>query len=232
VYQLSRERTNRESYKVGDMNIVESGLLSRLRLNVERYDLDIPLFPNQGSRLTLTPEIAGLGGDYQYLKGTASYEHYFKLPWKLVLGSETKFGAITGFGGGFTISPNDLFTAGGAYGDAVVRGYPDWQFGGLRNGHNGDGVAMFSSSLHLRYPIIDQQMYLGVFADMGNTWSSVSKVDLSDLYKGVGAGLRINLPMIGIMGLDVGYGLDPVDKRGLDNAPHGFNWHFIMNKGF
>jgi outer membrane protein insertion porin family len=91
---------------------------------------------------------------------------------------------------------------------------------------------MFATSLSLRYPIIDQTMYFGLFADMGNTWPKISGIDLGDLYKGVGGGLRINLPMIGVMGVDVGYGLDPINKKDLGGKPNGFNWHIIMNRGF
>jgi outer membrane protein insertion porin family len=232
IYQLSHERTNREKLDLGNMHIVETGWLSRMRLNIERYDLDMPLFPNEGSRLTVTPEVAGLGGSYRYLKGTVSYENYFRLPAKLVFGSEIKFGAITALGGDLIISGNDLFTGGGAYGDAVIRGYPDWAFGGYRNRNQGDGISMFAANLSLRYPIVDQQVYIGAFVDMGNTWPKISGIDLGDLYRGVGGGLRINLPMIGVMGLDVGYGLDPIDKKGFNNAPHGYEWHIIMNKGF
>ncbi|MCL2182240.1 MAG: outer membrane protein assembly factor BamA [Chitinispirillia bacterium] len=232
IYQLSHEQTNRETVSLSNMQIVETGVLSRLRLNIERYDLDMPLFPNDGSRLTITPEFAGLGGDYRYLKGTVSYENYFRLPGKLVFGSEVKFGAITKLGKDLIISGNDLFTGGGAYGDAVIRGYQDWAFGGYYNRREGDGISMFAANLSLRYPVIDQQVYLGVFMDMGNTWPRISGMDLNDLYRGVGGGMRINLPMIGVMGVDIGYGLDPRNKRDLDAKPNGVTWHIIMNKGF
>ncbi|MDR2577734.1 MAG: outer membrane protein assembly factor BamA [Chitinispirillales bacterium] len=232
IYQLSHERTNREDYNIGNMRIVETGIISRLRFNIDRYDLDMPLFPNEGSRLTITPEIAGLGGTYRYLKGTVSYENYFRLPAKLVFGSEVKFGAITRLGPNIIISGNDLFTGGGAYGDAVVRGYPDWAFGGYRHRREGDGISMFALNMSLRYPIIDQQIYIGLFSDMGNTWTSISGIDLGDLYRGVGGGIRMNLPMIGVMGVDVGYGLDPLDKSAFNSRPHGFTWHIIMNRGF
>ena len=232
VYQLSWEETTRPDTVIGELNLLETGTMSKIRFNIERYDLDMPMFPNDGSRLTVTPEIAGLGGDFRYLKGTVSYENYFRLPLKLVFGSQVTLGAITKLGESVIISGNDLFTGGGAYGDAVVRGYADWAFGGYRNWGEGDGVSMFSTNLSLRYPVIDQQVYVGMFADMGNTWPAISGIDLGDLYRGVGGGIRINLPMIGLMGVDVGYGLDPVNKNDFDAKPAGFNWHIIMNKGF
>jgi len=232
VYQLSWEETNRPDTLIGRLKVVETGTMSKLRLNIERYDLDMPMFPNDGSRLTVTPEIAGLGGDFRYLKGTVSYENYFRLPFKLVFGSQITLGAITRLGDEIIISGNDLFTGGGAYGDAVIRGYTDWAFGGYRNWARGDGISMFATNLSLRYPVIDQQIYVGAFADMGNTWPAISSIDLGDLYRGVGGGIRINLPMIGLMGVDVGYGLDPVDKSDFNGKPAGLNWHIIMNKGF
>ncbi len=231
IYQLSHERTSRAPAEIGDMKIIETGIMSKLRLNVERYDLDMPLFPNEGSRLTVTPEVAGLGGDYRYFKGTVSYENYFRLPAKLVFGSDVKLGVITGLGE-LKISRDDLFTGGGAYGDAIIRGYSDWAFGGYRRWSVGDGISMFAMNMSLRYPVIDQQIYLGIFADMGNTWPSISGIDLGDLYRGVGGGVRINLPMIGVMGVDIGYGLDPLDKSNIKGKPSGISWHIIMNKGF
>ena len=235
IYQLSHQRAtgvSRIDRTVGDMDIIETGIMSKLRLNVERYDLDIPLFPNDGSRLTLTPEIAGLGGDFRYFKGIMSYENYFRLPAKLVFGSEVKLGVITPLVGDLRISRDDLFTGGGAYGDAIIRGYSDWAFGGYRRWWLGDGISMFAVNMSLRYPIVDQQIYIGLFADMGNTWPSISGIDLGDLYRGVGGGLRINLPMIGVMGVDVGYGLDPFDRSQINAPPSGISWHIIMNKGF
>jgi outer membrane protein insertion porin family len=235
IYQLSHQRAtgaSRNNTTVGDMEIIETGIMSKLRLNVERYDLDMPLFPNDGSRLTVTPEVAGLGGDFRYFKGIMSYENYFRLPAKLVFGSEVKLGVITPLVGELKISRDDLFTGGGAYGDAIIRGYSDWAFGGYRRWWMGDGKSMFAMNMSLRYPIIDQQVYIGMFADMGNTWPAISKIDIGDLYRGVGGGLRINLPMIGVMGIDIGYGLDPLDKSGINNAPSGISWHIIMNKGF
>ena len=92
-------------------------------MKIERYDLDMPLFPTSGSKLTIIPQIAGLGGDFRYFKGTVGYEHYFPLPLKLVLGSRSKFGLITSLGGNIEISRYDLFRVGGVYvtGPARVR---------------------------------------------------------------------------------------------------------------
>ncbi|MDG5815755.1 outer membrane protein assembly factor BamA [Chitinispirillales bacterium ANBcel5] len=233
IYQLSREETNYKTDTVPELGlqIMESGTLSRLTFNIERYDFDMPLFPNSGSRLRIRPEIAGIGGDYSYLKGTFDYEHYFQLPWNLVLGSETRMGLIHNLGRDIKISRLDLFSAGGVYSDGTIRGYPDFEFGG-RYRDNGDGIAMLTSSLQLRYPLVDQQVYLALFADVGNTWSRISDMSLNDLYKGVGFGLRVNVPMLGIMGFDFAWGLDDTSRDTFREEPSGFQLHFIMNQGF
>ncbi|MBN1308822.1 MAG: outer membrane protein assembly factor BamA, partial [Chitinispirillaceae bacterium] len=214
------------SYEEGDLPIVSDipefglhiqrkGFSSRLSFTLTRYDLDIPLFPTDGSKLTLSPQITGLGGDYRSLKGTVGYEHYFPLPLKLVFGTKTKLGYITWPGRRIKISQYDLFRLGGVYwGDADLRGYEDLEFGGLSGrgkrdyGHPENGRSMFATTLELRYPLLEQQLYLGVFADGGNTWPLFSRINLFDLYKSVGFGIRINIPMLGLMGVDFGWGLD------------------------
>ena len=233
-YRFSREETSEREIHIQDKNlrIKKEGYLSQLSLKLERYDLDMPLFPSSGSRLTLLPQIAA-GGDkfFKFFKGTVGYEHYFQLPGKLVLGSRSKFGLITGLGSGIEISRLDLFRIGGVYGDGDLRGYDEYEFGGWYNSPE-KGLSMFTSTLELRYPILDQQIYLGVFADVGNTWSGLSEINFGDLYRGVGVGLRINVPMLGIMGFDFAWGLDDPRGRGLDGEPNGFQFHFLMNRGF
>lgn len=169
---------------------------------------------------------------YQYFKATAKYEHYFQLPYKFVLGSRTKLGAISGLGNKIKCTSNDLFTLGGVYEtDADLRGYKSRTVGGHTSNPE-RGLTMFASTLELRYPLLDQQLYLGAFADVGNTWARVSDMDLGDLYKGIGVGVRVNIPMLGILGFDFAWGLDDLRSNWIDKKPHGFEVHILMNKGF
>jgi outer membrane protein insertion porin family len=240
TYQLSKEK----SWYVADstssvINVLREGYLSRLSFNITRYDFDMPQFPTTGSKFVISPQIAGLGGDFSYLKGTVDYDHYFPLPFKLVLGSKSRFGLIAPLSGAIKISRYDLFKIGGVYGDADLRGYDEYSIGGYY-GKPEDGLSMFASTLELRYPLMEQQLYLGLFGDVGNTWSGLSKVDFTDLYKGVGFGVRLNIPMMGIMGFDFAWGLDK-GPRGGDNwsqksefghGRKGYQLHFLMNRGF
>jgi outer membrane protein insertion porin family len=216
--------------------VPKSGFLSRLSIDIMRYDLDMPQFPTTGSKLIISPEIGGLGGDFKYLKGVVNYGHYFPLPLKLVLGSNSKIGLISPLGDGPVKIPRlDLFKSGGVYGDADLRGYPDYAFGGYSSYFTAPyGLAMFASTIEIRYPLLEQQLYIGTFADVGNTWNGLARIDLGDLYKGFGFGIRLNIPMMGLMGFDFGYGFDDLWKRTkMDGGkPNGWQMHFLMNRGF
>ncbi len=48
------------------------------------------------------------------------------------------------------------------------------------------------------------------FVDAGNTWNTFGESDLFDLRKGIGLGVRIELPMLGVMGFDYAYGYDKI----------------------
>ena len=212
------------------------GLLSKVRLTLRRDDTDMPTFPNEGSIFDVEPEIAGLGGDYRYLKSSTSCDWYFPLFWKFVLGSHNKFGlvnALPGTGNDIRISRWDVLSAGGVwYIDGQIRGYTDQSFGGRADPQR--GKAMLALSQEIRFPLLEQTLYLSGFADMGNTWSSLQEVNMMDLYPGVGFGVRLLVPMLGLMGFDFGYGLrDPSHDNRFNVAPKPhLEFHFQMGKGY
>jgi outer membrane protein insertion porin family len=234
TYQLSKEKSYFNADSTSPLiKVLREGWLSRLSCSITRYDFDMPQFPTSGSRFVITPQIAGLGGGFKYIKGTVDYDHYFPLPFKLVLGSKTKYGLVAPLFGPIKISRYDLFKIGGVYGDADLRGYEEYSIGGFYNDRSPElGISMFASTLELRYPVLEQQLYLGVFGDVGNTWTTLAKVDFTDLYKGVGFGLRLNIPMMGIVGFDFAWRLDDLEHRAFGGNPRGFKMHFLMNRGF
>ncbi|MGD9201858.1 MAG: BamA/TamA family outer membrane protein, partial [Chitinispirillia bacterium] len=88
-------------------------------------------------------------------------------------------------------------------------------------------------SSEISFPILERQLYFGIFADAGNTWNNVRNIGFNDLYPGVGFGLRLDLPMVGLLGFDFAWPLkDPAnphfDKK-LSNKP---SVHFLMQQGF
>ncbi len=230
-YRISWEDEQYGADTLGATIYPQEGLLSRLSLTLERNDTDLPNFPTRGSNFFVTSEFAGLGGDYNYFKETVGYDAYFPLFWKFVLGTKTRFGFLGSFSDTTRVSRYDVFSAGGVYYGGVIRGYPEEAFGGRYN--PGEGNAMLTLNAELRFPVIEQQLYLGVFADMGNTWGKMSDINLSDMYRGVGVGARLLFPMIGLLGFDFAWRLDDPDGSHFDNDPKDrFQFHFLMNKGF
>ena len=229
-YRLSWEKDFRQTDNAlsdKGFEILREGLLSKLWLNIVRNDTDIPTFPNKGSILSISTQVAGIGGNYNFLKGVVSYDWYFPLFWKFVLGAKSKFGIISGLTDNTRIARSDLFATGGVYYDAPLRGYQEGQFGKYNGNH---GTAMLGFSGEVRFPVLPQQLYLAGFVDMGNTWDDIGDVDISEMYTGVGVGFRLMLPMVGLIGFDFAWGLDHPDGR--FGKKIDFQPHFQMQKGF
>lgn len=109
---------------------------------------------------------------------------------------------------------------------------------GLRGYENGSIATNASSytrlGLELRYPVLlepTSTIYLLSFIDAGNAWASVKETNPFNLKRSAGFGVRIMLPMIGLMGIDWGYGFDKVYTNGvLQKAGGKFN--FIIGQEF
>jgi outer membrane protein insertion porin family len=224
-----------ETHFSNGIHLQPHGLQSKLKFTLRRDDTDMPTFPTQGSIISASPEVAGLGGDYQYLKTILSYDTYFPVFWKFVLGAHSKYGLINAVPwspGDIRISRWDVLSAGGVwYTDGMIRGYDDLKFGG-RNFPE-FGKAMLALSTELRFPVLEQTLYLSVFGDAGNTWSAIENMNPADLYPGVGVGIRLLVPMLGLMGFDEGYGFkNPDVSDPFSTKASGFKFHFQMGKGF
>lgn len=92
------------------------------------------------------------------------------------------------------------------------------------------GYAYDRFTLELRYPLMLQtstNIYALAFVEGGNAWNNVKKFNPFDMKRSAGVGVRIFLPMIGLMGIDWAYGFDKVfGKKG------GNNFHFILGQEF
>lgn len=178
-------------------------------LTLVRDSRDRPFNASSGTRTVAGTEFAGglLGGQVDYQKYFLEYRLYHPLFWKLVGMFRSKTGLVDGYSSPSTVPVYEYFYVGGV-GDDGVRGYPD------RGLNRQGGRAMLVGNIEVKYSF-SPSVYLLAFADAGNSWMSYSglrqglKGDLEKfLYKGVGAGIRLEVPMLGILGLDWGYGLD------------------------
>lgn len=227
-YQFSREdiiqETSTTTVTDASKVVLTSGLRSSLALRFLRDDTDMPDFPSEGSVFMYRPEIFGgfLGGDFDFMKHNFSIQWYYPAFWKFVFGIKAQAGYIDGS----KLSAYHLFRAGGVTYDGTIRGYTD----GILGGGVSDGLSMITYSASLQFPIMEQQLYFSLFADAGNTYGELRTIDPTDFKRSLGIGVRLAIPMLGIMGFDFAYGFDKVEPY--FNDASGFHTHFQVGKGF
>ena len=109
-----------------------------------------------------------------------------------------------------------------------MRGYDNGSL--TPNGYSGYAYDRFT--VELRYPFMlnnSTNIYGLVFAEGGNAWNSVRKFNPFDMKRSVGAGVRIFLPMVGLLGIDWAYGFDDVFGSKTYSGSH---FHFILGQEF
>ncbi len=114
-----------------------------------------------------------------------------------------------------------------------LRGYENGSIAG-NGGYSSYGYAYTRLSMELRYPFIlepSSTIYGLVFAEAGNAWTDMSNYNPFDLKRSAGVGVRIFLPMIGLMGIDWAYGFDE-PNYGSSGKRSGSNFHFIIGQEF
>ena len=110
-----------------------------------------------------------------------------------------------------------------------LRGYKN----GTIAGSNYDyATAFMRLTTELRMPIVFQgqtNIWALAFIEAGNAWTNISDLNPFNLKRSAGLGVRITLPMVGLLGIDWGYGFDRPNNS-TDRG--GSNVHFVLNKEF
>ncbi len=139
-----------------------------------------------------------------------SYNKYLKTPF------ETFYVGGDGMSGSYTYATETI----------ALRGYDN----GILTPWRREGYAYTRMGLEIHFPLMLQQsttIYTLAFVEGGNAWTSVKEFNPFSLKRSAGAGVRIQLPMVGLMGIDWAYGFDKVDGvRG------GSHFHFILGQEF
>jgi outer membrane protein insertion porin family len=159
-----------------------------------------------------------------------------------VLMSRVEYGFL-GYYNKNKISPFEAFQMGGDmmngyssyYASDMVglRGYENLSLAGEGgNNYVPYGYAYSRVSMELRYPFIlepSSTIYGLAFAEAGNAWGTIRDFHPFDLKRSAGVGVRIFLPMIGLMGIDWAYGFDTPYGRSEKGGSH---FHFILGQEF
>ena len=139
-----------------------------------------------------------------------SYNKYLKTPF------ETFYVGGDGMSGSYTYATETI----------ALRGYDN----GSLTPWQSEGYAYTRMGVELHFPLMLQQsttIYALGFLEGGNAWTSVKQFNPFDLKRSGGFGVRIQLPMVGLMGIDWAYGFDKVyGERG------GSHFHFILGQEF
>jgi outer membrane protein insertion porin family len=159
---------------------------------------------------------------------------------KLVLMARAEFGYL-GHYNEFLRSPIGTFTMGGdgmsaftSYGEEYIsmRGYesgsltPEDALWRTRK-----GFLYNKFTMELRYPLVlegQTQIWALAFVEAGNSFNSFKNYNPFNLKRSAGAGVRIFLPMFGIMGIDWAYGFDPSNMR--PGQKSGSQFHFVLGQ--
>lgn len=218
------------------LSIYREGRTTQFSLTqiISRDSRNNPEFPTKGTAHSLTTELSGgpFGGQQHFFKTIFSSEWFIPLPANLVLYAQNKYGLIKELKDDTSILFGEYFYLGGSgLGFAEgLRGYDDGQVGPLTSsGQPIGGKSMVKSTLELRFPIAPNPTIFGLlFAEGGNAWSTIGETNPFELRRSLGAGIRLFMPLVGIIGIDFGYGFDYYDKLG--NREGRWKVHFQFGR--
>ena len=152
----------------------------------------------------------------------------------LVLMTRVEFGLLGSYNK-YKKSPFETYYMGGDGMSGYSTGYAEETIG-LRGYENGsltpygyEGYAYDRFTLELRYPFLlgNTTIYGLGFVEAGNAWNETKKFNPFDMKRSAGVGVRIFLPMVGLMGIDWAYGFDKVF-----GTKGGSQFHFILGQEF
>ncbi len=226
------------------------------KATIARNSIDNPIFPTSGSNFSLsmllTPPYSAFRNNFDYENATLAERNklveYHKwrfdaqwfapLPKKFVLYAKASFGFMGTYSKKYNVPPFDRYVMGGSeltgYANfntepVGLRGYADRSLTQIYENHNGGSTIFNRYTLELRYPITTGQaatIYALGFAEAGKPFNSFKYFNPFELYRSAGVGVKVYLPMLGLLGLDYGWGFD--NPTGVKKG----NFHFSIGQAF
>lgn len=225
------------------------------KLTLSRNSISDPIYPQRGSKITASiqatlPRVLYGQVDYsdpaskykwlEFHKTKFSYSWFQNLAGKLVMNVRTQFGFLGMYNRQLGITPFERFYLGGSGlsgfsldGREIValRGYGDNTLTPTNNQGSYIGGTIYNKySLELRYPVSlnpSATIFGLAFLEGGDAYDKFDNFNPFGVKKSAGFGVRIFLPMFGLLGLDWGYGFDQIPGRPGSN---GSNFHFSIGQ--
>lgn len=231
----------------------KTGRSNNLNYNftVARNSSDSPIFPRTGSDISFTTQLTFPyslvnGKDYnkisneekynwlEYYKVNIKSAWYFNLVDNLVMSTRARFGFLGQYNNKVGYSPFERYYVGG-------DGLQGWVLDGREvialRGYNAsslsptNGATVFDKfTLDLRYPISLNPVatiYALAFFEAGNSWANFEGFAPFKMYRSAGIGLRLFMPMLGLIGIDWGYGFDQIPGSPTAGGPQ---FHFSIGQ--
>ncbi len=220
--------------------LIEEGFANDIALKyvLQRSSVSSPIYPQNGSNFSFTAKATlpySFFDGVDYSTATTNerikYLEYYKFKltgeWFLPVSPDKKLVLMSRFGYGFMgaytsekgVTPFDRFVMGGSGLTGVgqiggreiiaLRGYEDQTVS-----TDGGDPLIAKYTLELRYPISlnpSATFYALTFLEAGNTFPSFKEFNPFNVKRTAGVGIRVFLPMFGMLGLDYGLGLDTLD---------------------
>ncbi|MDX1618340.1 MAG: BamA/TamA family outer membrane protein, partial [Balneolaceae bacterium] len=244
-YFSQRTVLNYQLYDVvGGTSFLAEGTSSIISIKeiIERNSVDNPISPTTGSKFSFSVEVAPpLPSFSQFYKVKTEYQNHTTLAGSFVFTNTIEYGYL-GYLGDVRRSNFQRFLLGGTQlqqrqsfiNDNIdLRGFPGGRDGSISPRIDGDEVGgrLFSKySLELRYPAVSEQSVQVIpylFADAGNAYLDFEDFAPFNLKRATGLGVRIFLPILGLVDLSYGYRLDGIP--GTTVRPG--EWEFLFNIG-
>ncbi|MAO33138.1 MAG: outer membrane protein assembly factor BamA [Flavobacteriales bacterium] len=225
-------------------------------IRLARNSVDQLIYPRRGSNLSLslklTPPYSKFDDidDYSTVSDQAKYswiEYYkwkFKSSWfsaftdKLVVNTRVELGLLGAYNKNLGVAPFERFYVGGDGMSGMGYQFDGRELISLRGYSNNSispstGATIYNKyTTELRYAISlnpSSTVYALSFLEAGNAWEDFDNFNPFEVKRSVGFGVRIMLPMIGMMGLDYGWGLDEINGKPDVN---GGQFHFSIGQQF
>lgn len=258
-HSLSFQRYHLVDYSLASLNF-QDGFVNNVSYTIAlgRNSVDYPIFPRKGSlfnlSLEMTPPYSLFNGrNYSDLSPEQRYESLEYYKWKFdtkwyteifkktVLKVAGEFGMLGAYNDDVGLPPFERFYLGGdglqnfvLDGREIIRlrGYPNNSLVPITPTGRG-GTVYNKFTMELRYLITENpsaQIFALTFMEAGNNFGVFSDYRPFSLKRSAGAGIRIFMPMFGLLGVDFGYGFDPLPSN--PGAPSGWQTHFMIGQRF
>jgi outer membrane protein insertion porin family len=230
---------NYQNYKLKDYALIPNftnGTSNNLffKLVLARYSVDQPLYPRSGSNVSFTfqftPPYSSISGKdlsgetpaekykwIEYHKYRFTAEWYQKISGNLVFKLATKYGFLGYYNNDIGYSPFERFQLGGdgLSGQNFFIGRDIIAHRGYKDPYATNATIFNKYTAEVRYPFSlspTSTIYGLAFVEAANAWATFDSYNPFRLNRSAGLGVRVFLPMFGLLGLDYGVGFDRYNK--------------------